>query len=257
MRKPAATDIEHFASLNTEFDELKVADKIRHLAYFLHEKRGLLAFSSDEIRDCFKALHLEVPDLSSYFRSMLSKSKPDFVKRGRSFALARHVKQAISKHYDSAAPTVFTPQLLSRLPDRVNDPRERAFLHEAMSCYRVGAYRACVVMTWNLAYDHLMVWLLADSARLAAFNAAVSKAYPKKASLNISKKSDFAELKESETVEICRVARLLSKNAIDILREKLTRRNIAAHPSDAVITQHQADDCVSDLVINVVAQLQI
>jgi hypothetical protein len=37
------------------------------------------------------------------------------------------------------------------------------------------------------------------------------------------------------------------------LREKLKRRNAAAHPSLVVITQAQADDVVTDLVNNVLA----
>jgi hypothetical protein len=37
---------------------------------------------------------------------------------------------------------------------------------------------------------------------------------------------------------------------------KLERRNIAAHPSQVVIVQHQADDLITDLVNNVVLALR-
>lgn len=57
---------------------------------------------------------------------------------------------------------------------------------------------------------------------------------------------------KSEVIEICRTAKLISKNICDILKEKLGRRNKAAHPTRISISQQQADDVVTDLVINVV-----
>jgi hypothetical protein len=49
--------------------------------------------------------------------------------------------------------------------------------------------------------------------------------------------------------------RLLNKNTVAILKDKLTRRNTAAHPSRITVTQHQADDAISDLVLNVIVAL--
>ena len=48
---------------------------------------------------------------------------------------------------------------------------------EALTCYRDRAFRATIVMTWNLAYDHLLNWIMAN--HLARFNAAISVRYPK------------------------------------------------------------------------------
>jgi len=127
-------------------------------------------------------------------------------------------------------------------------------LQEALACYRVGAFRASIVMTWNLAYDHLRRWIMSDSNRLAALNAAILVRYPKKA-LTIALADDFDDLKESEILEACRTAKLLSKNVFDILKEKLGRRNKAAHPSSIVVSQHQADDTITDLVNNVLLVL--
>ncbi len=66
---------------------------------------------------------------------------------------------------------------------------------------------------------------------------------------------DADALKESEVIEIARTGKLLDKNTTQILQDKLTRRNMAAHPSRVVITQHQADDAITDLVNNVVLKL--
>jgi hypothetical protein len=112
-------------------------------------------------------------------------------------------------------------------------------------------------MTWNLAYSHLLDWILRESARLAAFNAAISKRYPKLASLKITTYDEFLdELKESQVIEICNTANLFNSNIYKILKGKLDKRNIAAHPSTAIIVQSQADDAVTDLVNNVVIALK-
>ncbi len=78
--------------------------------------------------------------------------------------------------------------------------------------------------------------------------------FPKK-SISVVSAADFEELKEAEVLDVCRTARLYSKNISDILKEKLGRRNLAAHPSKISITQHQADDIISDLVNNVLLRL--
>jgi len=164
------------------------------------------------------------------------------------------LRRSLDAKYGSHHSVITTSKLLAGLPEQIPDLVERAFLSEAISCYRVGAYRAAIVMGWNLAFDHTLNWIISDSARVAAFNAAITKRYPK-AKLTISTRSDFEELKEAEIVEICYTARLITKNVAEILREKLKRRNMAAHPSQVVITQHQADDLITDLVNNVVMLL--
>ena len=67
---------------------------------------------------------------------------------------------------------------------------------------------------------------------------------------------DFAdEFNESEIIEVCNSAGTVSGNTIKILKEKLVKRNMAAHPSSVVVVQSQADDVVTDLVNNVVLAL--
>ena len=56
-------------------------------------------------------------------------------------------------------------------------------------------------------------------------------------------------------IEISRSAGLISGNIHKILTEKLTKRNMAAHPSTVIISHLQAEECVYDLVSNVVLQL--
>jgi hypothetical protein len=142
-------------------------------------------------------------------------------------------------------------KLLADLPDRVPDMAEKVFLSEAIDCYRVRAYRACIVMTWNLAFDHLLNWI----SRLAAFNAAITKTFQKRVGVVIKTYDDFAdEFKEFEIIEVCNTAQTVNGN-LSSLKEKLVKRNIAAHPSSVVVVQSQADDVVTDLINNVVLAL--
>lgn len=142
-------------------------------------------------------------------------------------------------------------KVLSDLPSKLPDLAEKEFLTEALNCYRVRAFRASIIMVWNLAYDHLIRWVSADACRLQALNTGVATKYPKKG-LVVLRAEDIDALKESEFIEAARVGKLLDKNITQILEEKLRRRNMAAHPSRVTISQHQADDMITDLVANVV-----
>jgi hypothetical protein len=238
-----------------DFDTLPPRQKIRLFAWYLHVHRSIEVFDYEAIRSCYKQLHL-VPDVvSTYIPNMASYKPPDLVKERGGYKLARSVRSELDAKHGSHRSVVQVSKLLSDLPGKVPDISEKTFLLEAMKCYRVEAYRACIVMTWNLAFDHLLRWILKDAKRLAEFNASILRRYPKKSPLTIATQEHFEELKESEVIEICNSASLVSGNVIKILKEKLTKRNTAAHPSSVVVVQSQADDVVTDLVNNVVLTL--
>lgn len=60
-------------------------------------------------------------------------------------------------------------KLLKNLPAQIPDLGERTYLDEALICYEHGAFRAAIVMTWNLAYHHLCDRII--KRRLGDFNA--------------------------------------------------------------------------------------
>jgi hypothetical protein len=82
---------------------------------------------------------------------------------------------------------VAVSKLLTDLVGKVPDLAEQSFLAEAIKCYRVEAYRACIVMVWNVTYNHLLNWILNDAGRLASFNAYIVKRNSKKPSTTISR----------------------------------------------------------------------
>ena len=109
-------------------------------------------------------------------------------------------------------------------------------------------------MSWNLAYDHLCGYML-DAKRLTYFNTQLPKSFPKARISVITQKEDFSELKESEVLQTCRSANIISNDLLKVLKEKLDKRNTAAHPSNVVISPHTAEEYIIDLITNVLTKL--
>lgn len=238
------------------FDELSQVDKIRLFAWFLHTYGGADIFDNAAMRDCFKQIHTSPPDVSVYLPRMATKRPAELLRERGGYRLAGSIRRSLDAKYGEGRALLAVTSLLSNLPNKVANRPEQTFLSEAIECYRVKAFRAATVMAWNLAFDHLTGWVFADARRTQEFNAAIVVKFPARRNISIKDRADFEEFKEAEVIEICRTAKLLSKNVVEILREKLKRRNIAAHPSGVVVTQAQADDTITDLVNNVVLRLQ-
>ena len=152
-------------------------------------------------------------------------------------------------------------KLLSELPGKIADEAERIFLKEAITCYHHKAFRAAIIMAWNLTYDHMARWIIADPARLTAFNSKIAERLggpnSRRGGTTIAKREDFDQLEEKEMIDIMGTAALLpSSNEKKILDMQLTRRNMAAHPSLVTIDAPQADDTITSLVQNIVLVLK-
>lgn len=233
------------------------AEKIKIFAWYLHTQRQKSYFQPADIKACYNSLHLVPPQsFGGYFKNLV-RSK-ELLKNTSGYCLSARARDPLDSAYTPANHNVQVKQLLLDLPDKVQDLVERTYLEEAIICYKNGAFRAAVVMTWNLAYDHLCNRIIKNS--LAAFNARWRISYPghhKHGAREISSIDDFnGELKESEVVAICRDAKIITKDVYRILEEKLGRRNSAAHPSSVIIGQLQVDAFIDDLVNNVVIKIK-
>ena len=124
----------------------------------------------------------------------------------------------------------------------------------------ITSRRSAQPASWReLAYDHLLKWILADAKRLADFNAKIIGVVGVKrgSGLVIVTREDFEQLGEKDVLNICNSAALFaSSNTKKLLEIQLTKRNLAAHPSLLVIDGPQADDTISSLVNNVVLVLK-
>ncbi|MGQ2958445.1 MAG: hypothetical protein ACT6QT_07900 [Sphingopyxis sp.] len=236
------------------FAQLSPTDKICHAAWYLHTIRGDSQITTSSVNACFDEIHSLPPHTAVYLKRMSERKPPLMIKSKSGYRLENSPRRKIEERYGQKRSNLIIPNLLSNLSSKIPSTNERVFLEETLRCYSVSAFRATIVMAWNLAFDHLQNWILSDPSRASAFNTSLSVKYPKK-NLTIKNLDDISELKEFETIETCYHAKIISKNVSEILKEKLKRRNAAAHPSGVVITQAQADDVITDLVNNVVLKI--
>jgi hypothetical protein len=248
--------LEDLVSQVAEFDAQSPREKMRLFAWWIHVHGGKELFEPGDIKRCYDKLHLSQINIAMNLNRMADRKPPDLLIERGMFKLARTVRTDLDAKYGVHHSVVAVDKILTDLPAKVPSVEEREFLQEALTCYRSKAFRACIVMTWNLAYAHLLDWILNDPTRLATFNTAITKRYPKKTGLVIAKYDEFLdELKEREVIEICSSGGLINSYIFKIMKDKLDRRNIVAHPSAVIVVQHQADDTVSELVNNVVLAL--
>jgi hypothetical protein len=237
------------------------ADKIRFFGWFLHAHETRERFTSAEIKKCYDTLRMAPPTSISPFLNQMMKVKPtpQVIQDARGYYLEHSLYETMNAKYGQRKITIQVTQMLMGLPAQVPDVAERVFLNEALICYREGAFRAAIVMTWNLAFDHLLNFILKH--HLAAFNKQWPLSFQKnnqKARVqSVSNRDDFGELKESEVLSICKSAAIITPNLYDILDEKLGKRNGAAHPSTIVVSQIQVEGVIDDLVNNVVLRLEV
>jgi hypothetical protein len=249
-------ELDEFISQIPSFSDKSHSEKIKIFGWYLHTYKQRERFDQDTLRGCYDNVHLPRPsNINPYLKQLVEKRHPDLLKDRMSYRLEARTRVALDTSYGEVKQRIPVSRLLTELPRKIPILAEKVFLEEAIVCYKEGAFRAAIVMTWNLAFDHLLEWILCDASHLGKFNARISVRFPKQAGLAITRKEDFEEFKESEIISIMNSSGLFSKNIGKILEEKLARRNITAHPSAIVVTQHQAEDVITDLVNNVIMRL--
>jgi len=169
------------------------------------------------------------------------------------------IRKSLDEKHGQRTITIQVTQMLAELPSKVPEVSEREFLQEALICYKHKAFRAAIVMTWNLAYDHLLSYILQH--KLSDFNTQWPRSFARRhAQARVAvmgAREDFGELKESEVIAICKSAAIISADVYKVMDEKLDKRNSAAHPSVLHIGQIQAEGVIDDLVNNVVLKIHL
>lgn len=244
---------EKFSKRVPNFSALSQTDKVCYAAWYLHSQ-GEEYITASAINALFNSIHAVPPHTSVYLRRLSERKPPVFLKNKSGFRLENAVRRVLDSKLAQSLEIAAVSALLSDLVTKLGDSEEAVYLEEALRCYSVRAFRASIVMAWNLAYDHFIRWLISDCGRIKKFNESLAIKYPKKA-LQIANLEDFSEMKEFEAIETACHARLINKNVSEILKEKLKKRNAAAHPSGLIVTQAQADDVITDLVNNIVLKL--
>jgi hypothetical protein len=247
--------LSEFVSLVSGFHDLSQIDQVIHFGWYIHQDQKKEIFGQVAIRDCFKEMNMAEPNTSLLFKRLIAKRPKVVIQSGNGIKLEAKTRSALDKKYGQHQTTIEVSKMLNDLVGKLADEAEKHFLSEAIKCYHVKAARAATIMAWNLTYDHLLRWILADAGRLAAFNASGPVVMGKKA-VTITKREDFEELKEANVLDIGGNAGILSPNTKKVLKIQLDKRNLAAHPSLVEILPAQADDTISSLINNVVLVLK-
>ena len=253
-------ELKEFVAIVPGFASLSHPDKILHFGWFLHKHKQKATFTQANIRACYVDQHIQPPNLSDNFTRLLGRKPKVLLEEKGAYKLEHSVRQKLDEKYGEHETTIAVSALLRDLPGKIADEAQRIFLKEAITCYHHKAFRAAIIMSWNLTYDHMARWIVADAGRLAAFNAHIDArvgATSRRAGTRIAKREDFEKLEEKEMIDIMANAGLLpSANTKKILEMQLTRRNMVAHPSLIFADAPQADDAITSLVQNVVLVLK-
>lgn len=230
-------------------------ERIRALAWHFHSNLNRKSFALSDIREAYTTLGLaEAANFSKLVRDLLSRK--ELLRQNGGYVLERRVLEACHRKYGRRPAAIRMEQVLADLPLKIPSLTEREFLEETLKCYRAGAFRASIVMAWNLGYDHLCNYALAKHRDL--FNKYVSVRFPHK-KLKVAEFRTIddlnEELRESEVIAVCRSAMIITSDVERVLSEKLGKRNSAAHPSTLNFSQTQVDAYIEDLVTNVVLKL--
>lgn len=150
----------------------------------------------------------------------------------------------------SAVPTALTKTLRDHAA-KLADADTRAFVEEAIECVEHGQKRAAIVLSWvgatAVLYDHVV------NHKLAAFNAAGAKKYPKWWT-PVATKDDLADLKEHEFLQVLYEASIIGKSVKDDLEPCLKRRNGCGHPNSFKVGEATVAAHVDTLILNVFDQ---
>lgn len=226
---------------------MTVAAKMTAIGYYLHAVRNVDRFVVAQINAAFDELHLQRPtNTASQLKGLTTGTNRRLLLDSKGYRLTSAARDQVAKLLPEATPKQIVTEL-RRLEAQVTNPYQKTFLAEAITCFAHGAYRASIVMTWNLAFHHVCTYILAG--HLSAFNSQLSLAFPKKKP--ITKHSDFEDLAESEVIMVAKGAQIFSVSTTKVLSEKLTKRNSSAHPSSLIVMPITADEVISDLVQNI------
>jgi len=229
----------------------KHADRIRLLGWAQHALVGRSHFAVADIAEAYDALHMAPPgNLHRDVQALVDQRH--FLKTREGLRVAAELRGQLDEKYGHRPTAVKAHQLLLDQLQKVPAGPKRDYLEEAITCFRSGAWRAAVIMTWNLAYDHLCEHVVGP--RLADFDRAY-RARGQKKPASIGGRADLRDLKEADVIEICRAAGITDGTQSKCLRTHLDMRNDAAHPSGAVFHQPKVETAIIDLVETIVARI--
>lgn len=243
--------LDEFIARFGDFSTWDVRKQIDYISYFLTAIGGKKSVFPKDIKEAFDSLFLrEYTRVPQYFSENTSNPKGKYVKIDEGgYRLERHTFEEINSAVENEPTKIQVSAQLANLVPKIKNTNEKSFLIEAINCYRVGAYRATIVLVWIMVMDHLQNYIF--GSKLNEFNVALGK-NPDKKMIKIVNYDDFGELKESKFIELAKSSGIISNDIRKILDEKLGIRNSAAHPSGILFSSHKTTEFILDLISNIV-----
>ncbi len=195
----------------SDFDVWTHSDKIKFFAWFLHTYLDKATFKAADISKCYDEVKASTPSsIGPFIAAMLKRKPPEALGTNtKGFKLEKRVRDDLDTRFGQRPTAVYVDKLLSVLPDSIPSVVQKSYL-EALVCFRNAAFRAAIVMTWNLAYDHICELVI--SKHLPDFNVQLPGSYPKAEMQKITKRDDFELLKEFQVLQVCASANIISDN---------------------------------------------
>lgn len=247
-------DLSEFVKSIDKFSKLTVSEKMLVVGFYFHVVKMMDRFVASDINAAFDMLHLAKPtNAGSQLSAMTNGNVKKVLGTSKGFKLSSSSRQTVA----AWLPTIVEPRQilieLKQLEANITNLQQRTFLHEANVCFANQAYRAAIVMGWNLAYHHVCTFIF--DSHLSAFNARLPIQF--KNEKPIVKFSDFEAVKESIVIEVAKGAAVISHSTAKTLKAKLDVRNSAAHPSALVVLPVTAEEVISDLVQNILLKSEL
>ena len=231
------------------FQDLSRKEQIKIISFFYTVENQVNDFSAAQISKTFLEHSLHAPANISRDLNELTMSKTKIlIKKTKGYSFERSAKKSLEELYLKKN----SPPLKSNLRElisKLNSVEQQLFLEECIACFEVGAYRSAIVMCWLLAMDTIYEYIIRQ--KLVEFNEAV-QSHGKYKKVIVVDKDQFTEFKESDFIELLRVARLITNDIRKILIEKLDLRNTCAHPNAILVRETKSISFIEDLVENVI-----
>ena len=238
----------------------KPAELIHYFVYFLIVVKEQPAATVGDVIACFDLARVaKYSNVRTYLSNHSRASggrRPKFIKVRAGYQLERMHEAELGATLQTGPARAQASDALKALLDELTDRDEKAFLQEAIDCYRIDARRASIVLVWILTLHHLFQYVL--KYKLTAFNAELGKVTDKRVKTkSVATVDDFGDIPENILIQLLRSANVISNDVRKILDVKLGIRNTSAHPSAVLISQVKTTDFIIDLIQNVILKYKL
>jgi hypothetical protein len=153
------------------------AERILALGWFLMRHKQAEVFTGGDVGRCLDETLQKPSSVAPFLPSLSTRSQPVLLKRRKGYVIEQRALSVLGKKYGQRVATTQIDKLFQNLPSQIPLAEEREYLEEALTWFRHRAFRAAIVMSWNVAYAHLCSRIL--QTHLSSFNNQLPLTFPK------------------------------------------------------------------------------